>query len=122
VDIWQTTNDAISEAVRAGIITPMDEGAVAVLRMLAETLDHPDFPNIDGKFDNVSQSLYLKFCESLGLTPAGRDRLQEKKDRGGGKLAQLRSIQGGTAAKAGGTKAGPAKAGTTRRGKAANGA
>jgi hypothetical protein len=90
----------------------MDEGAVAVLRKLAETLDHPDFPVIDGKFDNVTQSVYLRYCEQLGLTPAGRKALGEKKEQGGGKLAQLRSVQGGNTA----------KPGTTRRRKAAGGA
>jgi hypothetical protein len=103
MDIWHTTNDAVQAGKRAGLITALDEGAVVVLLQMAKTLDDPEFPVIDGKFDNVTQGLYLKYCESLGLTPAGRGRLEPKKDAGGGKLAQLRGIQGGKAA------------GTTRR-------
>jgi hypothetical protein len=87
----------VQAAKRAGTITAADEGAVAVLLQMAERLDDPDFPVIDGRFDNVTQALYFKACEQLGLTPAGRSRLSEKKETGGGKLAQLRSIQGGAA-------------------------
>lgn len=43
--------------------------------------------------DNVSLSAFLKYCESLGLTPAGRGKLVEQKPEGkGGKLAGLRSV------------------------------
>lgn len=97
MDIWKVTNAAVQAGKRAGLIGPLDEGAVVVLLQMAQRLDDPEFPVIDGKFDNVTQGLYLKYCESLGLTPAGRNRLDEKKDAGGGKLAQLRGIQGGKA-------------------------
>jgi hypothetical protein len=95
LDVWTTTNEAIQAGKRAGQLTDMDEGACSVLLQLAERLDDPDFPVIDGKFDNVTQALYFKACEQLGLTPAGRSRLAEKKETGGGKLAQLRAVQGG---------------------------
>lgn len=100
MDIWTTTNDSVQAAKQAGQITDADEGAVAVLLQMAERLDDPDYPVIDGRFDNVTQALYLKYCEQLGLTPAGRKALDSKKEAGGGKLAQLRAIQGG----AGGTR------------------
>jgi len=103
-EIWKTTADAIQAGKAAGVIGPLDEGAVVVLLQMAQRLDDVEFPVIDGKFDNVTQGLYLKYCESLGLTPAGRNRLEEKKDAGGGKLAQLRGIQGGTAGKTAGRK------------------
>lgn len=95
MDVWQTTVEAVQAAKRAGVITELDEGAVSVLLQMAERLDDPDYPVIDGRFDNVTQALYFRACEQLGLTPAGRNRLTEKKEAGGGKLAQLRSIQGG---------------------------
>lgn len=95
MDIWETTNEAIQAGKRAGVITDLDEGACSVLLQMAERLDDPDYPIIDGKFDNVTQSLYLKACDQLGLTPAGRARLPERKEGGGGKLAQLRALQGG---------------------------
>lgn len=104
MEIWKITNNSVQAAKAAGLITPMDEGAVAVLLQMAQRLDDVEFPVIDGKFDNVTQGLYLKACEQLGLTPAGRTRLAEQKGAGGGKLAQLRGIQGGNAGKARGRK------------------
>jgi hypothetical protein len=101
VEIWHVTNDSVQAAKAAGLIGPMDEGAVVVLLQMARRLDDAEFPVFDGKFDNVTQGLYLKYCESLGLTPAGRTRLGEVKEQGGGKLAQLRGIQGGGTAKTG---------------------
>jgi hypothetical protein len=104
LDIWKTTNDSVQAAKRAGLITALDEGAVVVLLQMAQRLDDVEFPVFDGKFDNVTQGLYLKYCESLGLTPAGRTRLEDKKESGGGKLAHLRSVQGGGPAKSTGRK------------------
>lgn len=79
-------------------LTDMDAGAVAVLLQMAKSVDYlleHDGLTPDGKLDNVSIPTYLRYCESLGLTPAGRVKLSEKKEAAGGKLAQLRSIQGG---------------------------
>lgn len=89
------TEEAVAAAQAAGIITPMDRGAVETLLRLAERMDDPDFPVIEGKFDNVTESLYFKACDSLGLTPAGRQKLDIKEQKGGGRLAQLRAVQGG---------------------------
>lgn len=97
MDIWKTTNESVQAAKAAGLITAMDEGAVMVLLQMAQRLDDAEFPVFDGKFDNVTQGLYFKACEQLGLTPAGRSRLTENREKGGGKLAQLRGIQGGKA-------------------------
>jgi len=47
--------------------------------------------------DNVTVPTYLKAADMLGLTPAGRLKLGKPKDDKGGKLAQLRAIQGGRA-------------------------
>jgi hypothetical protein len=95
-EIWHVTNESVQAAKREGIITAMDEGAVAVLMMMAERLDDPDWPVIDNRFDNVTQSVYLKACDQLGLTPSGRKVLDARKEADkGGKLAQLRAVQGG---------------------------
>lgn len=93
---------AIDSAKAAGIITDMDAGAVETVLRLAERMEDPDFPMIDGRFDNVTESLYFKVCDSLGLTPAGRQKLDIKEVKKVGKLAQLRAVNGG----AGGKRAG----------------
>lgn len=105
---------ALTEATDAAIaaashLTPMDDGAVAALRYLAHKIDtelelrelalrfadeHEQKPP---SVDNVSVPTYLKYCESLGLTPAGRARAQLEAAKGGagGKLGQLRALSGG---------------------------
>lgn len=74
--------DATERSLLAVDLGDVDAGAVAVLRGIAIQVDYlltHDGVNESGKFDNVSPSLYLKYCESLGLTPAGRKALGEKK-------------------------------------------
>lgn len=106
---------SVAEATEAAIaaashLTEMDQGTVETLRFLAVKIDteselralalawaeeHEQKPPA---VDNVSIPTYLKFAESLGLTPAGRKVLTEKKQgaQGGGKLAHLRSVHAGT--------------------------
>jgi len=99
--------DATETALKAADhLTDMDKGAIEALRSLADKIDawdtivdwaNDDAAHVEGKRpavpanDNVSIPTYLKFCESLGLTPAGRARLPEKKSEAPvGKLALLR--------------------------------
>ena len=89
----------------------MDAGAVAALRELAAMVDSATHDSARGVVeettpaprqvkgmggsDNVFVS-YLKFCESLGLTPAGRNKLTDL-DTGpmSSKVAQLRAVRAG---------------------------
>jgi hypothetical protein len=103
VSLVEQTEVAVKAATH---LTPMDDGAVEAMRALARKIDAWDVivgwalddaaasesrPTVPQN-DNVSISAYLKFCESLGLTPAGRKGLEAKKESQGGKLAQLRSV------------------------------
>jgi len=98
------TFDSVLDATEASIkaathLTLLDAGAVEVLRHLARTIDGigaddedlDDDPRKPKSLDNVTIPTYLKACDALGLTPAGRVRLDEKKEATGGKLALLRS-------------------------------
>lgn len=78
------TEASISAALH---LADEDAGAVEALRTLARRIDE-----VGERFDNVTLPTYLKFCESLGLTPAGRKSLGDKREAPGGKLAQLRSV------------------------------
>ena len=56
-------------------------------------MDDPDFPVINGKFDNVTESAYLKALIAAGLTPdsnakptAKRSKLSDIKSTSRGKL------------------------------------
>lgn len=103
--------DATEVAIKAAAdyLTDKDAGALQALRVLAAKIDTDDdvreayleMLNSDDapswakpmQVDNVSIPTYLKYCESLGLTPAGRLKFGETKEaRPVGKLA---SIQGG---------------------------
>lgn len=85
--------ESTERALAAANLSEVDDGAVATLRILARKIDtdamlreaylawqiHQEVPADKLKhlqMDNVSVPTYLKFCESLGLTPAGRSRLK----------------------------------------------
>jgi hypothetical protein len=92
---------SVEEATEAALeaathLTEMDAGAVEVLRRMARLVDQMSDTGLtpDGKLDNVTVPTYLKYCESLGLTPAGREKLALKKDEGT-KRGKLVSLQGG---------------------------
>lgn len=108
-ELVQATEDAIKAADH---LTGMDDGAVEALRALARKIDAwdqivewalDDASSQEGKRptvpqnDNVSISAYLKFCDQLGLTPAGRKSLDLDKggESGGSKLGKLRTVHGG---------------------------
>jgi len=108
-DVRDATEAAITAATH---LTDMDKGAIEALRSLADKIDawdtivdwaNDDAAGVDGKRpavpanDNVSIPTYLKFAESLGLTPTGRTRAQiEKGGSGGGTnaLGKLRLAHG----------------------------
>lgn len=85
-------------------LTPMDDGAVEALLTLAKKIDEDEArweicaawaeqqKLKPPPMDNVSLPTYLRYCEALGLTPAGRTKLGSAKGAEGGKLAQLRSV------------------------------
>ncbi len=84
-----TVVEATEQALAAaGHLDDRDAGAVATLRRLAGLID------VIGErpADNVTIPTYLKFCESLGLTPTGRLKLTLKEGPRG-KLADLRAIR-----------------------------
>lgn len=97
----------------ASHLTDMDSGAVEAMRALARKIDAwdqivewaiDDAAAAEGKRpsvpqnDNVSISAYLKYCDQLGLSPAGRKSLEIEKggESGGSKLGKLRSVHGKT--------------------------
>ena len=103
MDLVGATEDSIS----AGQFTAVDAGALEALRALARKIQAWDVivefalddatqsesrPSVPQN-DNVSLSAYLKYCDQLGLTPAGRKALDMKKAGPGGKLSAIRSAK-----------------------------
>lgn len=91
--VEDATVEAVKAARAAGVITDMDAGAVAVLLRMAERMDDPDFPYVEGRFDNVTEGLFVKTARELGLTAGGRALLPERKEAKRGKLSVLRDEQ-----------------------------
>lgn len=108
-DLVEATETAIAAATH---LTSMDEGAVEAMRALARKIDawdqivewaledageskgsRPAVP----QNDNVSLSAYLKYCDQLGLSPAGRKVLQLKQEGASAKSAKLTALRGGKA-------------------------
>lgn len=106
-DLVEATETAIAAATH---LTRMDEGAVEALRALARKIDAWDQivewalddaregsrPSVPQN-DNVSLSAYLKYCDQLGLSPAGRKVLQLKQEGASAKSAKLTALRGGKA-------------------------
>ena len=95
-------------SIGASKFEDVDAGAVEALRALARKIQAWDVivefalddaaggasrPSVPQN-DNVSISAYLKYCDQLGLTPAGRKSLGQKAVVADGKLAQLRAVRG----------------------------
>ena len=101
-DVPEGVKEATQFALKAAEhLTKMDAGAIAALLKLASKIDYlmaNDGMSEDGKFDNVSIPTYLKYCESLGLTPAGRARPNFGGQKPESKQASgLTGLQGGVA-------------------------
>ena len=100
----------------AAHLTDMDSGAKEAILALARKIDawdqivewaiddavvRPGTRPAVPQNDNVSISAYLKYCDQLGLTPAGRKSLdidEKGGEAGGSKLAKLRSVTTGKSA------------------------
>ena len=90
----------------ASHLTDVDRGAVEALRALARKIQAWDQivewaledagegsrPSVPQN-DNVSLSAYLKYCDQLGLSPAGRKSLDLKKVGESAKAAKLIALR-----------------------------
>lgn len=86
---------SVSAAIADGSLDEVKQGAViAAARKVALMFDEPEWPIVKGKLDNVSPSVFLKYCDALGLMP---DAIVESKSNGK-KLAVM--IEGGKFSKA----------------------
>jgi hypothetical protein len=107
-------SSTLSALAAAEHLTVMDAGAVQALLALARKIDAwdtivdwalDDVADAEGKSrpavpqnDNVSLSAYLKYCDQLGLSPAGRKALQLKQEAESGKKAKLTALRSTKAA------------------------
>ena len=61
---------AVQEAILSGAIDERQHGAaIEAARKVAMVMNEPEWPIVRGKIDNVSPSVFLKYCEQLSLVP-----------------------------------------------------
>ena len=61
---------SVSQAIERGALDTVKHGAtIAAARKVASMFDDPEWPIVNGKLDNVSPSVFLKYCDALGLLP-----------------------------------------------------
>ena len=63
-------NTSVQSAIKSGYISEKDQGAIIeAARKVAVVMDEPEWPIVRGKIDNVSPSVFLKYCDALGICP-----------------------------------------------------
>jgi hypothetical protein len=73
-------DDAVKQALLDGNLDATRHGAtIEAARKVASVMDDEDWPMVRGKIDNVSPSVFLKYCDALGLTPAEQPKKKQQK-------------------------------------------
>ena len=101
MSVTDAFNESVSAAIAAGMLDKDAHGAaIEAARKLAGMMDEPTWPMVNGKLDNVSPGVFLKYCNSLGLVPCVTE-IKRKKDAprtagivGNSKWAQKRAANG----------------------------
>lgn len=69
---------SVNKAVKAGLIDKKKHGAaIEAALKLAAVMDAPGWPIIDKRYDNVTPSTFLKYCQVLHIVP---DEVISEKD------------------------------------------
>lgn len=68
--VLEAFDASVADAVESGRLDETAHGAtIQAARKVAALFDEPEWPIVKGKLDNVSPSVFLKYCAALGLTP-----------------------------------------------------
>ena len=100
MSVLESFNESVDEAMRDGSLDKKRHGAaIEAARKLAVMMDEPTWPMVNGKLDNVSPGVFLKYCTALNLVPD--EKSKPKVDRpkvttvvGNSKWAQKRAANG----------------------------
>lgn len=94
--------ETVSESLEKSIAAAVEEGRIdlaghaaliASARRIAAVMDEPEWPMVNGKFDNVSPSAFLKYCQALGITPDPERKVTSLQNKGGVSLEVLKMEQ-----------------------------
>ena len=70
---------AIELSIKNGTIDPVVHGAtIEAARKVASMMDDPSWPMVNGKLDNVSPGVFLKYCDALGICPDAKQQKPKK--------------------------------------------
>ena len=74
-------NRSVKIGIESGRIDKFKNGAVIEAgKKIAKMMDEPGWPIVRGKVDNVSPSIFLKYCETLGITELGEGQQANKEE------------------------------------------
>lgn len=64
-------NESIKNSIQSGTIDSVKQGAIIeAAQKIAVMIDNnPNWPLVGDKVDNVTPSVFLKYCEKLGIAP-----------------------------------------------------
>lgn len=83
-------NTSIDCAISDGSLDVDKHGAIIeAARKVAAVMDEPEWPIVRGKIDNVSPSVFLKYCDALGVLP--NVDVKQDKPKQKGKMAAFTS-------------------------------
>ncbi len=69
--VLEAFDASVADAIKGGRLDDTAHGAtIQAARKVAALFDEPEWPIVRGKLDNVSPSVFLKYCDALGLTPS----------------------------------------------------
>lgn len=67
--VLEAFDNSVRALVSDGALDEVRQGpAIEAARKIAEVMDSPGWPMVDGKLDNVSPGVFLKYCDALGIT------------------------------------------------------
>ena len=102
MSVLESFNESIAEAMRDGTLDEKRHGAaIEAARKLASMMDEPTWPMVNGKLDNVSPGVFLKYCTALNLVPNDEMKPKQKAKKpnvatvvGNSKWSQKRAVNG----------------------------
>ena len=80
--VTDSYDESIERAINAGTLDADAHAApIAAARKLAQMMDGPNWPMVNGKLDNVSPGVFLKYCDALGIVPGKEAKAKTEKPR-----------------------------------------
>ena len=102
MNVLESFDLSVKTAIKAGKLDEKAHGAaISAARKLAEMMDGPEWPMVNGKLDNVSPGVFLKYCDALGILPDSKPAKAEKPKSGPTGRVTMTSMVGNSKWKSG---------------------